>query len=222
MREDNKDPAMLFYPSDFLVETMLFDDDTVGKYIKLICFLHQKGHLLYADIMAIVKEEKSPILKILEKDENGLYYIPKIDSEIARRKAYSESRKNNRKKICKSCVEDMGTGTVTETINNFISNNNYSNSLLETINRWLEYKLERKEIYKQQGFKSLLTKIKNSVNKFSEEQVINVIESSMASNYKGIIFDNLKDDKPKAFTYKTNFERSQQALEEARKEYQND
>ena len=42
MREDNKDPAMLFYPSDFLVETMLFDDDTVGKYIKLICFFVNK------------------------------------------------------------------------------------------------------------------------------------------------------------------------------------
>ena len=44
----------------------------------------------------------------------------------------------------------------------------------------------------------------------------------MASNYKGIIFDNLKGNQQRNSTYKTNFERSQEALEEARKEYQND
>lgn len=219
MREENKDPAMLFYPSDFLVDTMLFDDIVIGRYIKLMCFLHQKGHLLYEDILSIVKEENSPIFKLLEIDEKGLYYIAKIDQEIARRKAYSESRKNNRKKTCETCVEDMGTETVTETINNYITNNNYSSELKETIKTWLDYKLERKEIYKQQGFKSLLTQIKNKVNKFGEDKVIEVITTSMASNYKGITFDKLKKEKNYFKPYKTNFERSQEALEKARREF---
>lgn len=192
MREENKDPAMLFYPSDFLVDTMLFDDIVIGRYIKLVCFLHQKGHLLYDDILGIVREENSPIFKLLEIDDKGLYYIPKIDVEIARRKAYSDSRRKNRKNICETCVEHMGTETVTETINIFISNNNYSNELKNIISNWLNYKFERKEHYKQQGFKSLLTQIKNKVDKFGEEKVINVINESMASNYKGIIFDKLK------------------------------
>ena len=40
-----KDPAFLFYPSDFLTGTMFMTDEQVGKYIRLLCAQHQKGHL---------------------------------------------------------------------------------------------------------------------------------------------------------------------------------
>lgn len=37
-----KDPAFLFYSSDFLSGTMLMTDEEIGQYIKLICLQHQK------------------------------------------------------------------------------------------------------------------------------------------------------------------------------------
>lgn len=79
-----------------------------------------------------------------------------------------------------------------------ISNNNYkyikdNNNLFNKIKDWLNYKEERKEIYKQTGLQSLLTQIENKIDEYGEEQIINLIDECMASNYKGIIFDRLKN-----------------------------
>lgn len=64
--------------------------------------------------------------------------------------------------------------------------------LREKIEEWIKYKTERKEYYKETGFKSLLTRIKNYTEKYGEEKVIDLINECMASNYKGIIFEKLE------------------------------
>ena len=46
----NKDPAFLFYSSDFLTGTMFMSDSQLGKYIKILCTQHQKGHLSEKDM----------------------------------------------------------------------------------------------------------------------------------------------------------------------------
>lgn len=60
------------------------------------------------------------------------------------------------------------------------------------IEEWVKYKAERKEYYKETGFKSLLTRIKNHTEKYGEDKVIDLIDECMASNYAGIIFEKLK------------------------------
>jgi len=40
-----KDPAFLFYSSDFTIGTQFMTDEQVGKYIRLLCAQHQTGHL---------------------------------------------------------------------------------------------------------------------------------------------------------------------------------
>lgn len=65
-----KDPAFLFYSSDFLSGTMLMTDEEIGQYIKLICLQHQKGHLKEKDILNICKhimKKFSPNLKLMKK-----------------------------------------------------------------------------------------------------------------------------------------------------------
>ena len=42
----NKDPAFLFYPSDFLTGTMFLNNDQVGIYIRLLCSQHQHGGII--------------------------------------------------------------------------------------------------------------------------------------------------------------------------------
>lgn len=191
MEENRKDPAFLFYSSDFLIDTLLWGDIEVGRWIKLMCFLHQKGHLSYTQVLDIIKDKNSIIFTKLKTDEKGLYYNERLDYEIEKRRAYSESRRRNRKNISKTYVEHMGNEIVIENVNEYIIKNNYSNDLKNIIISWLDYKVERKENYKEKGFKSLLTQIKNNVDKYSEEQVIKVINECMASNYKGIIFEKL-------------------------------
>jgi hypothetical protein len=46
-----KDPAILFYTSDFLTGTMTFTDEQVGKYIRLLCLQHQKDKLTEKDML---------------------------------------------------------------------------------------------------------------------------------------------------------------------------
>lgn len=83
-----------------------------------------------------------------------------------------------------------------------ISNNNYkyiynNSSIYKKIIEWLEYKEERKEKYKETGLKSLLSQIENQIDLYGEKEVVKLIGECMASNYKGIIFDKLKNIKQK-------------------------
>lgn len=76
-----------------------------------------------------------------------------------------------------------------------ISNFNYLQDkglLREKIEEWLKYKWERKEYYKETGFKSLLAKLEKATNQYGVERIISLIDECMANNYKGIIFEKLE------------------------------
>lgn len=102
-----KDPAFLFYSSDFLSGTMLMTDEDVGKYIRLLCLQHQKGHLKEKEMLSICKSFNEDIFSKFKKDEEGNYYNERLEYESNKRKAYSESRRNNRKKKEKIYEKDM-------------------------------------------------------------------------------------------------------------------
>ena len=91
-----KDPAFLFYSSDFLTGTMLMTDEQVGKYIRLLCLQHQKGHLLKEHMINICKSYDKDIFDKFRIDENGLYYNERLRIEIEKRSKYCESRRANR------------------------------------------------------------------------------------------------------------------------------
>lgn len=69
----------------------------------------------------------------------------------------------------------------------------FSEALQEKIGEWITYKTERKEPYKEQGMKSLLRQIENNALKYGDTAVCDLIEECMASGWKGIIFDRLKN-----------------------------
>ena len=127
-----KDPAFLFYSSDFLSGTMLMTDEEIGQYIKLLCLQHQKGHLKEKDMLNICKTYNEDIFSKFKKDEEGNYYNERLEYEANKRKAYSESRRNNRKKketyekdmknICNSYEQHMGNAN--ENRNRNINKNN--------------------------------------------------------------------------------------------------
>lgn len=129
-----KDPAFLFYSNDFLSGTMLMSNEEVGIYIKLLCLQHQQGHLKEEDMLSIGATKK--IFSKFIKDEEGNYYNERLEYEANKRKAYSESRKNNRKKketyekdmlnICNSYEEHMENENIN--INNNIKNNSKKDS----------------------------------------------------------------------------------------------
>ena len=93
----SKDPAFLFYSSDFLTGTFTLTNEQVGKYIRLLCLQHQKETLTEKDMLNICISYDEDIFKKF-KFQDGVYYNERLREESNKRKNYSESRKNNRKK----------------------------------------------------------------------------------------------------------------------------
>ena len=93
-----KDPAFLFYSADFIVGTYEMTDEQVGRYIRLMCLQHQKGHLSESVVLSVMGGEiDREVIGKLKRDDDGLYYNERLDEETSKRRKYSESRAKNRK-----------------------------------------------------------------------------------------------------------------------------
>jgi uncharacterized protein YdaU (DUF1376 family) len=126
-----KDPAFLFYSSDFLTGTQFFTHEQRGKYITLLCLQHQTGHLSSEDMIKICGTHDKDIFKKFTKDDAGLYFNERLEIEVNKRRNFSESRRKNRlgdplkprpakgKKMSKSYVPHMEN----ENENSFSNNN---------------------------------------------------------------------------------------------------
>jgi uncharacterized protein YdaU (DUF1376 family) len=90
-----KDPAVLFYTSDFLAGTILFSLEELGAYIKLLCLQREQGHLPMAVIEEVCGRPMPKVFAKFEADEHGLYYQHRMEEEIIKRNKYSESRRQN-------------------------------------------------------------------------------------------------------------------------------
>jgi hypothetical protein len=113
-----KDPAVLFYTSDFISGTITMTDEERGRYILLLCLQHQKGRLTDRD-METIKDMQEVQLKF-ERLEDGFYYNIRMKEEAEKRKSYSESRRNNRKSKIPSSNQDMNN--ISSTHDNHIKN----------------------------------------------------------------------------------------------------
>lgn len=90
----SKDPAVLFYTSDFLASTFHLSDEQVGKFIRLLCMQHQRGRLSEDDLPSGDNTASLQIRSLFKKDENG-YFNERMEEEIIKRKKYTESRRDN-------------------------------------------------------------------------------------------------------------------------------
>ena len=67
-----------------------------------------------------------------------------------------------------------------------------SPELQESMESWLKYKTERRESYKEQGLRVLMKKASESEKEYGTSAVVDVIETSMANRYAGIVWDRLR------------------------------
>lgn len=121
-----KDPAFLFYTSDFLTGTMLMSDEQVGKYIRLMCYEHQHGRLSEQDMMKICKTHDEDVFSKFGVDESGMYFNERLEFEVNRRRAYSDSRRKNRTSG-KTCDEHMNN--ICETYEEHMENENVNRDI---------------------------------------------------------------------------------------------
>jgi hypothetical protein len=124
-----KDPAVLFYTSDFLTGVRRMTYEQVGKYITLLCMQHQYGSLTEKDMLHICGTYDEDIWCKFEKTDAG-FLNKRMHEEAEKRKRYSESRRNNKIKgieskhmtnICESYDKHMENEN--ENVNEVINKN---------------------------------------------------------------------------------------------------
>jgi hypothetical protein len=180
----SKDPAFLFYSSDFLTGTLLMSMEQKGKFITLLCIQHQKGHLSEKDMLHICGSYDEDVFTKFQKDEQGKFYNIRLEEEVDKRKAYSESRRNNRKK-----KEDV---------------NNISSSYVEHMENENENEdlIEKKKVVRFQ--KPTIEQLKE----YMSEQGMNDIAENWLNHYEAngwmVGKVKMKDWKASVRTWKTN------------------
>ena len=94
-----KDPAFLFYPNDYMGGTMHLSRKIKGAYVDLMCLQFNMGKMTIDDIRTFLNTDFEecwfPIMHKFESDGNH-YWNKRLQMEIERRRAYSESRRANR------------------------------------------------------------------------------------------------------------------------------
>lgn len=90
-----KDPAFLFYSSDFLNGVSDLTMEERGQYITLLCIQHQKGELSEKSIRLCLGSVSVDVLSKFKKNEAGNFFNERLVLEIEKRKFFTESRRNN-------------------------------------------------------------------------------------------------------------------------------
>lgn len=86
-----------------------------------------------------------------------------------------------------------------ELLNSLLPGYAFADGLSAKISDWVRYKQERKEGYKEQGLKSLLTQIQKIALKYGDTAVVDLIDLSMSNGWKGIIWDKLAEQQRPTF-----------------------
>lgn len=111
--------------------------------------------------------------------------IPTVDPN----KSISNSNTNTNNIYNNTSNEEKGVEKETkstETQQDIVKSFNFGIEVEAQILKWLEYKKEKKQTYKEIGLKTLLKSLKQDVENKGEQYVIDSITSSIANNYSGI------------------------------------
>lgn len=91
-----------------------------------------------------------------------------------------------------------GVGEKKPLIETLLPSYDLSSVLENKVREWIAYKQERREPYKEQGLKALLSKIARMANDYGDDAVADAIDTAMSSGYKGIVWDKVQ--KPRSGT----------------------
>jgi hypothetical protein len=89
-----KDPAFLFYSSDFLSGIQDLTMEERGQYITLLCLQHLKGHLTEKTIMLTCHgNAAADVMAKFRRDPAGLWYNERLEEEIQKRRTHTDKQR---------------------------------------------------------------------------------------------------------------------------------
>jgi len=91
-----KDPALLWYPADWISGTQGMTFEEKGAYMELLMMQFNRGHMTTRMIGQVVGQLWDNIKDKFIQDENGLWFNKRLELEQQLRKNYIASRINNK------------------------------------------------------------------------------------------------------------------------------
>jgi hypothetical protein len=202
-----KDPAFLFYSQDFIVgvQTMPFEER--GKYITILCQMHQQGRLDEETIRFIVGSISDKLRLKFKIDEKGLWYNERLELETTRRNNFTESRRLNgnlggrpkkekpkgkAKKNLKDNPKVMHTGN--RMGNEDVNENDLlkgdeivfpftSENFIRHWSLWKQYRGDIKKPYRSALSEQAALK---KLSEYGEETAIKMINESISNSWQGL------------------------------------
>ena len=159
-----KDPAVLFYTSDFLTGTFTWTNEQVGAYIRLLCLQHQKGGLTENDISSVSGTFVEILRTKFEKNGDGLYYNKRMREEAIKRDKFCESRRKSIQMRYVRSSSELRTENENENEN---ENKDLKTSIYNNKNKNSEDNQYKKEIF---DFESIWGKYPRRVGKKMAEK----------------------------------------------------
>jgi hypothetical protein len=90
-----KDPAFLFYSQDFYTGVATLSWEDRGKFISILCLMHQQGRMTEETIRFLVGSISDNLKAKFSIDEKGMWYNKRLEEESAKRNKFTESRRKN-------------------------------------------------------------------------------------------------------------------------------
>jgi uncharacterized protein YdaU (DUF1376 family) len=184
-----KDPAVLLYTSDFLSGTYTMSDEQVGKYIRLLCYQHQKGKLTDKDMQSICRGYDEDVYSKFDFID-GYYVNKRMYEEAEKRSKFTESRRKNAsaKHMPNHMDKHMENEIENENINENKNVLEYPSEEFKILwEEWIDYKsTEHKDKYKS---KKTEQKAINHLIQLSGGSLPNakqIVNYSIANKYKGL------------------------------------
>jgi hypothetical protein len=199
-----KDPAFLFYSSDFLTGVTDLTMEERGQFITMLCIQHQKGHLSEKTIRLSVGLVSVDVRNKFALDKDGNLFNEVLDKHIENRKNFIESRRNNGIKGGRPKKEGKALGLPSANLpENENENENVNVNVIknkkkifdfsfveldykETFEKWINYKKEKKQMYKTQ---ESLEDCYNNLLELSEnnpQKAMRIVFQSTGNNWSGL------------------------------------
>jgi hypothetical protein len=124
-----RDPAVLFYTSDFLTGTSRLTDEQCGQYIRALCSQHQEGHFEKEELLQLLKSYDNRVWSKFVQDSEGKFYNERMDVEINKRIEFCNSRSHKGIAGRKPIKENNRTISIRKSIGNLIDNDNDNDNI---------------------------------------------------------------------------------------------
>jgi hypothetical protein len=176
--------AFLFYPADFLMGTMSLSYEDKGKYITILCYMHEKNKVKEEEIKALVGNMSQSLMEKFIVDKDGYMRNIRLESETSKRERYIQSRRLN---------GTMGGRPVKEKKAEKESDSSLLHNAMPVLqtplhivfNKWVEYRKSIRKPLKAQSIEGAFNRLK-LLSEDDPARAECIVNYSIDNGYQGL------------------------------------